>query len=304
MKKKESFDFLLFASTKGERWGKFVFSLPDFEIRNGKEFGWALDFTFDYDLMMNYNFFGIGPNSLYSNKEYFSYEPLNINVALSRSINKEFYFCFGLRYLTVSNYNFEANSALYNILPEINMGRVNSASYFINLSWDRRDSYIHPTKGTFLKLEAEHTPNTSLSNVSFLREEISFMVFKSIEELNSILAYRLKFENLSGNDLPIQILRPIGGNRTLRGFPQGRFLGNTAIVMNLEARTPVWWKFGAIIGADAGKVWESTSKIDLTKWAFSPAVGLRFYYDNFIVRLDAGFSHETFGLYFNINHIF
>ncbi|MDP3682437.1 MAG: hypothetical protein Q8S01_00760, partial [Ignavibacteria bacterium] len=40
----ESFDAILFGSTKGERWLRFVFSYPDFEYRQGTIYPFALDF--------------------------------------------------------------------------------------------------------------------------------------------------------------------------------------------------------------------------------------------------------------------
>ncbi|MBI2430208.1 MAG: hypothetical protein HYV29_15680, partial [Ignavibacteriales bacterium] len=38
---RESFDLVAFNSTKGERWYRFVFSLPDFEMRQGTEYALA-----------------------------------------------------------------------------------------------------------------------------------------------------------------------------------------------------------------------------------------------------------------------
>lgn len=40
----ESFDVILFNSTKGERWYRLVFSIPDFELRQGKQYPLSLDF--------------------------------------------------------------------------------------------------------------------------------------------------------------------------------------------------------------------------------------------------------------------
>ena len=42
--KKESFDLILFNSSKGERWYVFTFSMPDLEIRQGKTLSAVLRF--------------------------------------------------------------------------------------------------------------------------------------------------------------------------------------------------------------------------------------------------------------------
>ncbi len=68
----ESFDLTFFNSTKGERWYRFVFSMPDFELRQGKNYPAAFDLIVDYDKYIKNNFFGTGSGSKYSNREYFT----------------------------------------------------------------------------------------------------------------------------------------------------------------------------------------------------------------------------------------
>jgi hemolysin activation/secretion protein len=120
-----------------------------------------------------------------------------------------------------------------------------------------------------------------------------------------VLALRLAIQGLSSpGDLPVQVLLPIGGNATLRGSPQDRFLDKVAAIGNAELRFPIFWRFGAIGGLDAGKVWSSFGKLDVQRWAVNPTVGLRFYMDTFLVRLDIGFGSETTGFYLNFGHIF
>jgi hypothetical protein len=69
---KESFDLILFNSTKGERWYRFVFSIPDFELRQQKIYPLSLDLTIDYDKMIKNSFFGVGSKSLFENREYYT----------------------------------------------------------------------------------------------------------------------------------------------------------------------------------------------------------------------------------------
>ncbi len=65
----ESFDIVLFNSTKGECWYRAVFSLPDFERRQGTVYPLALDLTIDYDKWIGYNFFGEGTHPLTRTKK-------------------------------------------------------------------------------------------------------------------------------------------------------------------------------------------------------------------------------------------
>ncbi|HEY6950874.1 MAG TPA: endonuclease/exonuclease/phosphatase family protein, partial [Bacteroidota bacterium] len=72
----ESFDAVLFNSTKGERWYRFVFSLPDFEVRQGKIYPIAVDLAVDYDKYLKNSFFGVGNGSKFEDREYYTREPL------------------------------------------------------------------------------------------------------------------------------------------------------------------------------------------------------------------------------------
>jgi hypothetical protein len=53
-------------------------------------------------------------------------------------------------------------------------------------------------------------------------------------------------------------------------------------------------------------MWSSLKKADLhfSSWATNPMMGLRFYMDTFVVRVDMGFGKDTTGFFFNFEHIF
>ena len=108
--------------------------------------------------------------------------------------------------------------------------------------------------------------------------------------------------------MPIQLLLPIGGNNTLRGLQQDRYLSASTLVINNEIRFPIWWRFGGIAGLDVGCSGSATEydfwTPQLSGWIVNPVLGLRFYMDNFIVRVDVGFGDESTGIYFNFGHIF
>ena len=53
---KESFDLILYNSTKGERWYRFVSSVPDIQRRQGKKYSIGFDLIADYDKWINYKY--------------------------------------------------------------------------------------------------------------------------------------------------------------------------------------------------------------------------------------------------------
>ncbi len=117
----------------------------------------------------------------------------------------------------------------------------------------------------------------------------------------TIFAARLRGQVVGGTDLPIHVLATVGGNRTLRGYPQDRFLDKAAGVLNAELRFPIYRRLGGVLGVDAGQVFSSPASVSLSGWA---VMGLKFFMDTFIVRADIGFGKETTGFYLNFGHLF
>lgn len=300
----ESIDLTAFNSSKGERWYHFVCSLPDFELRQGKLYPWAIDFTIDYDKYLKESFFGIGNKSNYNDREYYTREPLEFNITLGQGFAGDQVGQVGIKYKTVSNIILSDTSNLALLLPAINSGRASLLSLFINYRFDTRNSYINPSRGVVFLNEIEYAPKLSFTNVSLLRLAGWIQNYNEIFFSKTILAIRVGVQTLIGNSIPIQMLLPIGGTSTLRGSPQDRFLDKTSMITNAEMRFPVYWRFGGVIGLDAGKVWSGLEKIDLRNWAWNPLLGLRFYMDTFVARADIGFGQETIGFYLNFGHLF
>lgn len=300
----ESFDIVAFNSTKGERWYRFVFSVPDFELRQGKVYPVSIDFVIDYDKWINNSFFGIGSGAKFEDRETYSREPFEVSLALSRGFSPHTVGQVGIKYKTVKNSHFSESSRLLSLSPSMNALTASYNSVFANYRYDTRNSYINPSDGMVLQGEIEYAPESFLSNVELKRLAATVQHYSTLFYPKTVLALRLGLQGLLGDEIPVQLLLPIGGNQTLRGSPQDRFLDKIAAVFNAELRIPLVWRFGAIIGIDAGKVWESAKNIDLTNWAMNPTVGLRLHMDTFVVRADLGFGSEVTGFYLNFGQLF
>ena len=90
--KKESFDLILFNSTKGERWYVFTFSIPDLEIRQNKKYGLSFDAKLEYDKYLKYNYYGLGPDSSKDDKTVFTHETKSIQLTLGHGFSPIFAF--------------------------------------------------------------------------------------------------------------------------------------------------------------------------------------------------------------------
>jgi outer membrane protein assembly factor BamA len=308
---KESYDLILYNSTKGERWYRFVFSIMDIQKRQGQKYPLALDLIIDYDKWINYRYYGVEyfyERDSLPNYETYTREPFEISSILSKGFTKRIVASTGLMYKTISSYNFDENGELINVEDDFNNKYINTLSILVSLRWDSRNNFINPDNGSVIQLDADYAPELSFTNEDYFKLGLTFQNYFIFLKPRIILASRIIGQIIFPDNVPIQLQLPIGGNNTLRGLPQDRYLSASTIIFNNELRFPIWWRFGGIVGLDVGATGSTTDyefwAQQLSGWIVNPVLGLRFFMDNFIVRFDVGFGSETTGIYFNFGHIF
>ena len=88
--------------------------------------------------------------------------------------------------------------------------------------------------------------------------------------------------------------------------------GNAMLILNQEARFPIWRWLQGVAFVDAGSAFAEASEIKLSSLAYSAGAGLRLVTPAITLRLDYGFrltnieylDSATGGLHFGIGHIF
>lgn len=314
----ESFDLILFNSTKGEQWYKLVFSIPDFESRQGTEFSVALDISFEYDKWKTYNLYYYGfeneeTNPAYQNVEFTdqcNYELIETKIFLNHAFREDLTGWFGLKFTSLATYNYRRDTDLTSPAEVENKyveePSVKFVSMNLNAKWDTRNSYIKPSDGLVLEVDLEYAPDFFESNSSFFKQAFVVRYFTEIFFNNLVLASRAMEQVLISESGSSQFLAiPVGGSNTLRGVPMDKFRLYSVFLFNNELRFPIWWRFGAIAGLDIG--YGSNKDLypeDTIDWIVNPVVGLRFFMDNFIVRADVGYYKNDIGFYLNFGHIY
>ena len=105
----------------------------------------------------------------------------------------------------------------------------------------------------------------------------------------------------------------LGGQRTLRGFRQDRFVGPVMALANAEVRwtfahARLWRQNFAFIVTpfvDAGRAFDEMSELSLRRWRAAFGGALRVSWNQAtIVTIDYGVSDEDRGLYINFGHNF
>jgi outer membrane protein assembly factor BamA len=174
----------------------------------------------------------------------------------------------------------------------------------MSVRYDSRNSFIHPTLGIVIEADIDWTPKLNLNTLHFYEWSFWFQYYTNIISSKTVFAARFGTQNVIGDNLPVQLLIPVGSNNTLRGYPQDRFLDKSAGLINLEIRFSLFGRFGGLVGVDLGRVWNSLDQFNFHNWHSNAVFGLRYYMDTYVVRFDIGISEETMGIYFNFGHIF
>jgi outer membrane protein assembly factor BamA len=306
LSKKESFDLILFNSSKGERWYVFTFSIPDFEIRQGKTYGLSFDLRAEYDKYLKYYFYGLGPESDKDDVTTFSYEKKELMLTFGHGFSPRFYLEGGYVIKSMRYFSVEEGMPFTDTLNTV--GKVFSPFVFLVFRYDTSDSQIHPTRGERIIFQNDLAGKfMGNSNASYHRLMLDIRKYFTLIGEKDVVAVRGLIQKISGDNIPLFELPFLGGGATfnvMRGYKLNRFADKGKILLNAEYRFPLWRRLGGNLFIEAGSVWPDWDEIDFGKFCTDLGWGLRYYLDDFCVRFDMGFSKEGMGIYFNFGHIF
>jgi len=107
------------------------------------------------------------------------------------------------------------------------------------------------------------------------------------------------------NVVPFYLQPTLGGSEDLRGFRPFRFYDNNLILVNGEYRWEVFSGLDMALFADAGKVFRQHANWNVRNMEADFGFGFRFNVrNNVFLRIDTGFSHEGFQIWFKFGNVF
>lgn len=305
-RKNESFDVLLFNSTKGERTYTFIFSIPDLEIRQGTKYSFSFDLKAEYSKLLRANFYGLGPDSNEDEQTRYTDEKKELVLTFGRGFSPYFVIEAMSSLKSVRYFDIEEDKSHTETLGGV--GEEYSPYCSVQLRYDSSDSWIHPKRGFRLLLRNDFAGGfLGNSKANYYRYTLDLRKYFLVVGSSDIVALRLMIQHIVGKKIPLYEMSAIGGGsemKAMRGYPLNRFQDRGKFLVNAEYRFPVWKKLGGNVFIDWGLVWPSWKKIRFDLGAKDIGWGLRYYLANFVVRFDMGFSAEGTGVYFNFGHIF
>ncbi|MBI3281225.1 MAG: BamA/TamA family outer membrane protein [Acidobacteria bacterium] len=174
--------------------------------------------------------------------------------------------------------------------------------------FDWRDDPFGPRHGGSYVIQYTRFEDMHLGLHDFNRIDVDLQQYIGFFNRTRVIALRAHTrltDTREGQMVPFYLQPVVGGSDDLRGFRPFRFSGNNSLVLNGEYR---WAIFSGLDGAlfmDGGKVFSRRGELNFRNLEGSAGFGLRFNARNrTFMRLDVGFSHEGFEVWFKFNDIF
>lgn len=173
---------------------------------------------------------------------------------------------------------------------------------------DYRDNPGGPRSGGSYTVQYNVYRDRELKRFDFSRLTVDLQQYFPLFNKRRVIALRARTNHsfvADGQQVPFYLQSVLGGNSDLRGYRPFRFYGDNSLLMNAEWRWEVFSGMDMALFADAGKVFGHHNEFDFHDLESAVGVGMRFNArNNTFIRLDVGFSHEGYQVWFAFGDAF
>ena len=146
----------------------------------------------------------------------------------------------------------------------------------LSVTADTRDHRSHPRYGGLYRGAWTRFSDRAGGSFSFQRFEAEGAHFVSTDDSKVTVAARgwlMASDTADGHDIPFYLMPALGGNNTLRAFPNYRFHDRHFVVANVELRLAMLAHLDTVMFVDAGNVAARMADLNFDKRSIG--VGLR-----------------------------
>jgi len=182
-----------------------------------------------------------------------------------------------------------------------------------SLVYSTLDSDNLPTSGAYARVSAEESAKALGSSTDFQAYELEAKFYQPELDGRFITVTRFALKQTVGDSIPFLEQAIMGGENTLRGYGQNRFVDKSYLLLNLEERIRLFrweifkvnadWEVAPFI--DFGSVMSSLVEGSSKSFQFNPGVGLRTVVrPNIVGRIDVGFGQEGPAVFVGLGYPF
>jgi outer membrane protein assembly factor BamA len=250
----------------------------------------------------NYLYYGIGNQSITPESYGVTFPRIKLNVF--KKIRPNIY--AGLRY-QYEDYNITETVGNGELSKNMVYGtpRSRTSGVGLGLLYDTRDMIFFPSKGIFADFAFFNNSSLWGSNVRFDRLTADVASYKTIK--NHLVWANNVYGSFIVGQAPFNMLSELGGPKKLRGYFQGRFRDENAVLLQSEARFDIYKRLGGVVFGSTGWLGNQADFIRFNDTKYSYGAGLRFTLntkDHLNIRFDYALGKDISNFYITIGEAF
>jgi outer membrane protein assembly factor BamA len=171
--------------------------------------------------------------------------------------------------------------------------------------WDSRDYTFFPGSGGFHQVKILGWGEALGSDFGFYTYELDVRRYVTLAH-EQIIAFQIYGKSTTGEP-PFYELPALGGSSRMRGYYEGRFRDKHYVMSQIEYRTILWNRLGAVAFFGVGDVANEWRGYTLGDFKKSWGGGLRYIFnaaEHVNLRCDFGFGEGTNGVVFGLEEAF
>lgn len=263
-------------------------------------------------------FFGFQSSSSKQNETNYSYEEDGLGVSVGFRFADHFQVVLGDRYKKV---NIKRGAVLKvpfitDVFPDGEVPGVNGYNVHaqkLSLVYSTLDSAGMPTRGAYLRFSIDNNSKIFGSTAVYQGYEMEAKLYYPRQEGRYVSVLRFAGNQTFGNRVPFLEQSILGGETTLRGYGQNRFIDKSFLLLNLEERIRLFrweifnvkadWELAPFV--DLGSVMKSIVEAKASSFEFNPGVGLRAVVrPNIVGRIDVGIGKDGPAVFVGLGYPF
>ncbi len=183
----------------------------------------------------------------------------------------------------------------------------------LSLVYSTLDSIGMPTTGSFARVSVESSSKALGSDADFIGYEAEAKWYLPAVEGRFVSVLRFAWNHTEGSNVPFLEQSILGGETTLRGYGQNRFIDKSSLLLNLEERIRLFrweifnvtadWEVAPFI--DFGSVMGNFFAATPSSFEFNPGLGIRTVVrPNIVGRIDVGVGKDGPAVFVGLGYPF
>jgi len=249
--------------------------------------------------------YGIGNDAPDISDPAFQYTNFSIIAKFKREFIDNFYATVAYEFMSYKIPDTRDNPYLNNDEVFGSQGGISSGLGY-GLTFDNRDNVFYPSKGNLFEFYALHFGSYIGSDYKFNNYFFDLRSYNAITKDDNVIAVQ-GYAAITTGTPPFYALPKLGGQHMMRGYFEGRYRDNNYLMLQVEYRKYLFWRFDGILFLGMGDVGADFSDFGLKSLKYSYGIGFRYILDEeekINLRVDIGFGKDGMGFYFGVEEAF